>query len=196
MSMAVITSDPDQQKHWTAAELRAIPDDRNRYEIVDGELLVTPAPVFSHQRLVVQIFRHLDRYLSGTSIGELVISPADIELADDTVVQPDVFVVPLVDGVRPRNWRDVTGLLLAIEVLSPSTARADRTVKRRRYQREGVPEYWIVDGDARVVERWRPEEERPEMMSDWLEWQPDQSVAALAIDVAKLFTDALGPSLG
>ncbi len=188
MLMAVTTT----QKRWTAAELRAIPEDRNRYEIINGELLVTPAPLFDHQRLVFHIAQQLSLYVASTSIGETVISPADIELADDTVVQPDVFVVPFVDGVRPRTWRDVTGLLLAIEVLSPSTARADRTIKRQRYQREGVPEYWIVDGDARIVERWRPEDERPEVISERLEWKPAASAAALVIDLPKFFTDAIG----
>ena len=107
MHMAVVTtaSDqrPDQDKHWTAAEWRELPEDRNRYEIIDGELFVTPAPIFDHQRLVFQLAQQVSRYASEISIGEAAISPADIELADDTVVQPDVFVVPLVAGVRPRH---------------------------------------------------------------------------------------------
>ena len=86
---------------------------------------------------------------------------------------------------------DVRRLLLVIEILSPATAHADRTVKRRRHQREGVPEYWIVDGDARLVERWRPEDERPEMISDRLEWKPAAAMAPLVVDLAKLFEAAL-----
>ena len=71
----------------------------------------------------------------------------------------------------------------------------DRTVKRRRYQREGVPEYWIVDGDARIVERWRPEDERPEVHSERLDWKPDPSAEPLIIDLPGLFADAVGASL-
>jgi Uma2 family endonuclease len=189
MQMAIVT-DPEH-KHWTAADLREIPDDRNRYEIIDGELFVTPSPSLGHQDLAGHLFLAIHPYLDAHKLGKVFFAPGDIELADDTVVQPDVFVVPFVDGVRPRTWRDVMGLLLAIEIPSPSTARADRTVKRRRFQRQGIPEYWIVDGDARVVERWRPEDERPEIISQRLEWQPDASCSALIIDLPALFADAL-----
>lgn len=179
-------------KHWTAAELRAIPDDRNRYEIIDGELLVSPSPTYAHQRLVTRLLIRINAYLEEHRIGEVIVSPADVELADDTVVQPDVFVAPLVDGKPPRTWKELGRLLLVIEVLSPSTARADRTVKRQRFQREGIPEYWIVDGDARIVERWRPEDGRPEVISETLEWRPNPEFASLTLDLPDLFTETLG----
>ncbi len=186
MSMAVIT-DPDH-RHWTAAELRQIPDDRNRYEIIDGELFVTPSPAPAHQMLSARLFMAIRLYLEAHKVGEAVYAPADVALADDTVVEPDLFVVPPIEGGKaPESWAEAGPLLLAIEILSPSTARVDRTVKRKRYQREGVPEYWIVDGDARVVERWRPEDERPEIISESLEWTPDVSIPPLVIDLATVF---------
>jgi Uma2 family endonuclease len=189
MRMAVISSDSDpvRRKRWTAADLRQIPDDRHRYEIIDGELFVTPAPSLRHQEISARIFMSIRLYLEANRIGNVVFAPADVVLADDTVVEPDVFVVPLVDGKPPERWEDVGRLLLAIEILSPSTARADRTVKRLRYQREGAPEYWIVDGDARIVERWGPEDERPEIVTEKLQWWPDQSLPPLVIDLAVLF---------
>jgi Uma2 family endonuclease len=190
MSMAVVID--TSHKHWTAADLHEIPDDRNRYEIVDGELFVTPAPSFVHQRLSVHFFRVVDAFLQAHRIGEVIYAPADVELANDTVVEPDLFVVPPIDGKPPRSWQEVGRLLLVIEILSPSTARVDRTVKRRRYQREGIPEYWIVDGDARVVERWRPEDDRPEIISEMLEWRPDPDLPALRIELQGLFAAALG----
>lgn len=189
MSMAMAGT---ERKHWTAADLRAIPDDRNRYEIIDGELFVTPSPLWSHQILAQEIFRLLDPYLRTHQIGQMIWAPADIELADDTVVEPDLFVVPLVEGRQARSWEDVGRLLLVVEILSPSTARADRTVKRRRYQRERVPEYWIVDGNARVVERWCPDDERPEIISDSLPWQPDLALPALIVDLPVMFTTVFG----
>jgi Uma2 family endonuclease len=79
-----------------------------------------------------------------------------------------------------------------IEVLSPTTARADRHVKRRLYQRERVPEYWIVDVDARLVERWRPEDQRPEILAEQLAWQPEPSQPPLVIDLAGYFREVLG----
>ena len=83
-------------------------------------------------------------------------------------------------------------LLLATEVLSPSTARADRTVKRRRYQRYGIPEYWIVDVDARIIERWMPSDERPEVLHETLVWQPEPGAPGLTIDLSELFREILG----
>lgn len=77
-----------------------------------------------------------------------------------------------------------------MEVLSPSTAHADRTRKRVTYQREGVPEYWIVDPYSRIVERWRPEDERPDVLADRLTWTPRGGIAPLVIDLAALFASA------
>jgi Uma2 family endonuclease len=82
---------PQAAQRWTPAMVRALPDDGNRYEVVAGELLVTPAPSFDHQQTVAR--------------------------------QPDVFVAPRLQGRRPKHWSDITRLLLAVEVLSPSTAR-------------------------------------------------------------------------
>lgn len=180
-----------ERKHWTVADYMALPDDGKRYEVIDGELFVTPAPIADHQRLVFALGRRLATYLDAAPVGEVLLSPADIEFAADTVVQPDVFVAPLVGGARPRSWKDITGLLLAAEVLSTSTRRVDRTVKRRRYQRAGVAEYWIVDGDARLVERWRAADERPEILSDELVWQPDAAHESLRIDLPAFFASAL-----
>jgi Uma2 family endonuclease len=153
---------------------------------------VTPAPSWGHQDLSKHLLLVLDAYVTAHRLGKLLMAPADVELSDDTVVEPDLFVVPLVDGKPPQSWQDVGRLLLVVEILSPSTARADRTVKRPRYQREAIPEYWIVDGDARIVERWRPEDERPEVLTDRLAWNPDSAIAPLLIDLAALFTAAVG----
>lgn len=182
---------PELLERWTAARVRELPEDGNRYEVVDGELLVTPAPSFDHQEAAGRMLIALQAYLNGGSVGAVVMSPADIELDPATLVQPDVFVVPLEGGRRPKRWVDIRGLLLAIEVLSPSTARADRTIKRRRYQRAGVPEYWVVDLDARLVERWRPDDVRPEVLTEKLAWQPDASKPPFELDLPKYFAQAL-----
>lgn len=182
---------PELLERWTAARVRELPEDGNRYEVVDGELLVTPAPSFDHQEAAGTLLIALREYLSGRMLGAAVMSPADIELDPATLVQPDVFVVPLEGGRRPKRWVDIRRLLLAIEVLSPSTARADRTIKRRRYQRAGVPEYWVVDLDARLVERWRPADERPEVLTDRLAWQADPSAPPFELDLPRYFAQAL-----
>jgi Uma2 family endonuclease len=91
-----------------------------------------------------------------------------------------------------KKWEEALPLRLAAEVLSPSTARADRIVKRRRLQRAEVPEYWIVDLDARLVERWRPGDRRPELLEDRLEWRPEPSLEPLALDLPALFREVHG----
>ena len=178
---------PQATHFWTPDEVRALPDDGRRYEVIAGELLVTPAPGFPHQEAVVILVGTLGDYVRRNRVGHASISPADLTPEPGALVQPDAFVVGLVDGRRPRNWSDIERLLLAIEVLSPSTARADRTIKRRLFQRAGVPEYWIVDLEARIIERWRPGDDRPEILTEQLEWAPEPEVAPLVINLPELF---------
>ena len=107
-------------------------------------------------------------------------------------MQPDLFVIPQRVEGQPRSWAEVKELLLVIEAISPSTARADRLDKRLIYQDEGVDEYWIVDADARLVERWRPGDSRPEIISATLEWQPRADIEPLQIDLPALFDEVVG----
>jgi Uma2 family endonuclease len=182
---------PAAQNEWTAERVRLLPDDGKRYEVLDGELFVTPAPSAGHQRALAALFRLLDPYVHEHRIGELLWSPADIEFSPRRLVQPDLFVAPHIGGRRARTWREIRGLILAVEVLSPSTARADRQVKSRIYMEEDVAEYWIVDLDARVVERWRHGEARPEILSRSLGWRPRADIPALEIDLPDYFRLAL-----
>lgn len=174
---------------WTAAMVRALPDDGFRHEVIDGEHIVTPAPSWTHQRAVLQLARRLMDYLAQHPVGEVIISPADIEFDEHNMVEPDLFVVPLPGGKRPRAWEDVRALLLAVEVLSPSTFRTDRFRKRRLYQQNSVPEYWIVDFDARVFERWRAGEDEGAVLTERLVWQPDAAIPALTFDLGEYFRD-------
>ena len=118
----------------------ALPDDGQRYEVLDGELFVTAAPSWDHQSAVMAIIARLLMYVNEHHIGWLRTSPADITFSARRLVQPDMFVVPWREAGPPRAWQDVTELLLAVEVLSPSTARADRHRKCLIYQSQRVPE--------------------------------------------------------
>ena len=178
---------PHATLRWTTDMVQSLPDDGNRYELVDGALLVTPAPVPIHQRAVGLLARLLTEYVDQLRLGEVFESPADVQLEPETIVQPDVFVVPLAGGRGPGAWSELSLLLLVIEILSPSTARHDRVTKRRFFQRVGVPEYWIVDADSRVVERWRPGDERPEVLDATLAWHPEGAAAPLVLDLAAFF---------
>ena len=182
---------PHAARHWTADDVRALPDDGNRYEVVDGELLVTPAPTWPHQRAVLALVRELDAYVRRLRIGEVLISPADVALGQ-SMVQPDVFVTAHDASAPPGSWEQLAPLRLAIEILSPGTARHDRLTKRRLYQRHGVPEYWIIDIDARAIERWRPGDERPEWLGERIAWQPEGATEPLVIDLEPLFREITG----
>jgi Uma2 family endonuclease len=180
------------KRRWTAAEVRALPTEPGtRIEVVDGELLVTPSPSYAHQRAVAYLLVQLREYLQRLRAGDVLPGPADVELDPSTLVQPNLFVIPLVDGRPPREFGDVNQLLLAIEVLSPTTGRHDRVVKRPRYQRAGA-EYWIVDLDARLVERWRPSDDRPAILIEQIEWTAPGAPEPLAIDLNDLFAEAHG----
>jgi len=182
---------PATRQRWTAEEVRALQDESRawpRYELIDGELLVTNAPRAQHQRAVAALFLRLSEYLAREPIGEVLFSPADIELEPETIVQPDIFVLPLVGGRRSPEWKDVKSLLLACEVLSPNTARDDRVTKRRFFSRVGVGEYWVVDLDAEIVERSGPSDDRVELITDTVIWKPDVAAMPFSLDLAVFFS--------
>jgi Uma2 family endonuclease len=177
---------PDTARRYTVDEVLAFPDDGNRYELVHGELLVTPSPAQPHQIIVGLLHVGLFQYLIPfADVARVFVSPADIIWSAEDHVQPDLFVVPAHEVTG--DWRDCQTLLLAVEVVSPSSARADRVKKRRLYQKRGVGTYWVVDADAEMVEAWHPEDERPEIVTDVLRWQVGAEAPVLEIGLGDLF---------
>jgi Uma2 family endonuclease len=166
--------------------VRALPDDGNRYETVHGELLVTPAPRVWHQEIVFRLGHELHEYLVAIDFGHLFQSPADISWGDDILVQPDLFVVTR-EQARSLDWSKMQSLLLTIEVLSPTTARYDRYTKRRLYQEVGIPCYWIVDPDEKLVEVWTPESLFPTVERGRVKWKPHGVEEEFALDLKELF---------
>lgn len=177
---------PDLARRYTVEEVLAFPSDGNRYELVHGELLVSPAPRVAHQVVLGRFHIKLASYLEPlSSIAQVFLSPADISWGPEDLVQPDIFVVPTheISG----TWKTFQTLLLAVEVLSPSTARYDRITKRRRYQEQGVVTYFAVDADARLVEVWHPRDDRPEIVTDRLTWRVSPQAPELVIELDELF---------
>ncbi|HEX9894755.1 MAG TPA: Uma2 family endonuclease [Gemmatimonadales bacterium] len=173
--------------YYTAEMVRAMPEDGKRYEVIRGELLVTPVPRQGHQQLVHRLGMALQDYLERERVGHLVMAPADVSWGSrDTLVQPDLFVVPLEDS-HAGNGEEFQTLLLVVEVLSSATARADRFTKRREYQSRGVPAYWIVDGEERRVEIWTPEAELPAVVFTEVSWQPEGGRKPFALSLTELF---------
>jgi Uma2 family endonuclease len=182
---------PAVERRWTLREVRALIDENPlltpRYELVDGELLVTPSPVSRHQMAVGRLLIALVTYCDAERVGKALTSPCDVELEEESLLQPDIFVVPAAEWRRLGGGLPVRELSLVVEVLSPSSSRHDRVRKRPVYQRN-VPEYWIVDLDARLVERWRSGDERPELVTMSLEWRPDGAASPFVLDVERYFT--------
>jgi Uma2 family endonuclease len=179
--------------HWTAEEVRNLQDESNawpRYELIVGELYVTPSPGWWHNRVAFELAMILTPYARAAGIGDVLVSPSDIELDEESVLQPDVFVYPPMAVLdETTSWRDIRSLLLAIEVISPSSVRTDRTVKRDQYMRMPVDEYWVVDLDGRHVERWFKERANVEVARETLLWHPTGAAEPLTIDLPKLFID-------
>jgi Uma2 family endonuclease len=182
---------PLLKRRWSVDDLEDLPDDGNRYEVIDGELFVTPAPAFQHQAAVGELHVALREYVRREAIGYAFGSPIDVTFSSARVVQPDVSVVPLVNGRRPNKFDEAGRLLLAVEVLSPSTARADRVAKRVVYRDENVPEYWIVDLDARTFERSTPANPRPEVIADQIVWRPEGAASPFVLDLTSYFAAVL-----
>ncbi len=180
--MGMPVHQPHQQ--WNADMVRSLPDDGQRYELIDGVLLVSPAPSWRHQRAVRTLLIAVHSYCERHDLGEALASPADIELSPHDIVQPDVFVTPTITA----SWAEARELRLAVEVISPSSTHTDRFVKRPRYQRERVPEFWIVDPDTRVFERWRPDDDQPEIVTDVMMWRPVLGVPPLSINLDEYFS--------
>lgn len=132
-----------------------LPDDGNRYEVIDGKLFVTPAPSELHQDAVGELYLRLRAYADPLHLHVFFAHTA-VTFSARREVQSDLLVLPSRDGQRVRVFRDVRKLALAVEVLSPSTVRTDRYIKRRLFASEGVPKNWIVDTAMRLIERWRP----------------------------------------
>lgn len=181
-------------RYWTPEDVWALPEDGKRYECIAGELLVTPSPSYDHQYVLMGFLERLVPYVRRGGLGVAMVSPADVRLRADSVVQPDLFVAaPRTPGERIRDWADIGALLLAVEVVSPTTATYDRGLKRRFYQTAAVDEYWVVDPGARLVERWRPNDSAPAILRDALTWLPAGTAAQgpLVIDLPALFAAAL-----
>jgi Uma2 family endonuclease len=173
---------------WTYSEYARLPDDGNRYEVIDGEVLVTPAPGSRHQRIAFRLIRLLEEYVSANGLGEMLWD-VDLLFVEGQFLRPDMLFVPVSQavGVTDRGMEGVPGLI--VEVLSPSSASIDLVKKPRRYADFGVPEYWVVDPVERRVLVWRfaAGVTEPESSRDVLRWRPVPAVQALELDVAALF---------
>lgn len=155
---------------FTYADYKLLPEDV-RCEVLDGELLMTPAPTASHQRILGRLYLRLGNHVAAGGLGELLPAPTDVILSEENVVQPDILFV----GKDRLGIIDPAGGVngapdLVIEILSPSTAGRDKVLKRKLYAVFGVREYWVVDPAARSIELMLY---APTGMETWRVFPPD-----------------------
>jgi len=179
---------PATIRRWTKERVLALPPAYGtRFEVVAGELLVTPAPTAWHQSVHWRLTTALSDYLQPLGLRETMRNTAaDISWTKDDLVQPDIFVVAPED--LSLDWKTYQHLRLVVEVLSwPSSRRADRGPKRRLYQTHGVETYWVVDPDRHVVDVWRPGDAEAHVVADTLLWRVTPEAPELRIPLDEIF---------
>jgi Uma2 family endonuclease len=174
---------------WRAEDLDTLPDDGNKYEVVAGQLYVTPNGSIPHASVIHEFFHVLDAYVRTHGLGRTWLNIADLKFSPADRVMPDLAVIPRPEAGR-ETWDERDRPFLVMECLSRTTAWRDRAVKRTLYRGQGIPEYWIVDRWERTVTVVRPgQEDRVE--KETLVWSPVGAAESLSIDLPALFRAAL-----
>jgi Uma2 family endonuclease len=163
----------------------AMPDEGNRDEVVYSELLVTPALRPWHQIVVQRLGFAIGTYLQREPVAIVLSSPADISSGPDVLVQPEMSVVTP-EEARTPSWSRMHTLILVAEVLSPSSSRGDRFLKRLRYREAGIPLYWVVDGDA-VGRGVDPSDDFPIIERERLAWHAPSAREQFTLSLEELF---------
>lgn len=185
---------------WTYEEFARLPDDGNRYEVIAGDLYVTPAPSSLHQRVSARLSAIMEHFCEEQGAGVAFHAPYDVIFGDGDYMEPDlIFVRREREDEVIQDHAAVAAPDLVVEILSDSTARRDKGLKRERYALFGVPEYWIIDTDARHVEVYRlsgGDLRLAGAVDDVLRYRPDPRGPELVIDVPHLLrpvNDHSGP---
>jgi Uma2 family endonuclease len=179
---------PPSSFAWTYSEYARFPDDGNRYEVIDGEVLVTPAPSPRHQRIAFLLGMKLEAYVAREQLG-LILPEIDLLFVTGQFLRPDLLFVPdhARAGLTDRGMELVPGLV--VEVLSPTSAAIDRIKKPRRYADFGVPEYWVVDPEEQAVWVWRFADGKTdaERRTDLVTWLPSGATDPFTLELDDLF---------
>jgi Uma2 family endonuclease len=171
-------------KRWTLDEVHSLPDDGNKYELVRGELFVTPPPSENHETILARLTAILAPFVAQHNLG-MVYHPRAVLRFEGSEVEPDLMVRQERRGPG-RDWDDAPIPILVVEVLSGSTRRRDNVQKRALYLDAGVEQYWIVDPEqaaVRVIRRGSEDVVTPTE----LVWSPSGAKAELPIHVPALF---------
>lgn len=170
---------------YTVDDVRAFPPDGCRYELVNGMLLVTPAPSNAHQVVVGRLLAALVGYL-GTDGPGVLVSPGEIEVRPSVHLEPDILVYPA-RFAPSTSWTEISDWWLAVEVSGHSSRRYDRDYKRDAYLALGVREVWLADLDEKCVLVSREAAPRDARRAERLEWHPAEMPQPLIIDLGTVF---------
>ena len=143
-----------EKERYTYDDYQQLPEGAP-YELIQGQLVRTPAPSVQHQRIVAALYRALDTFVRDTEDGEVFFAPTDVRLDEDTVVQPDVLFVAAEHADRVGTQEIGGPPDVVMEVVSPTNSHHDLLRKKTLYEQYDVPEYWIVDPESRTVEVFR-----------------------------------------
>ncbi len=178
----------DVQTKLTYADYLKTPDDE-RYELLSGELIMSPSPREIHQYILGRLYLQLGAFIYGRNLGKVYFAPFDVVLSDTDVVQPDLLFVSYErdEIITPDNVQGAPDLV--VEILSPATAKRDRTFKPDLYAQHGVQEYWIVDPDARTIMVLLRDESRFKVVGIYGEEQTlrSPSLAGFSIALQEIF---------
>ena len=173
-----------QVKRWTLEEVDSLPDDGNKYELIRGELFVTPPPTDDHETIAARLSRILDPFIAANGLGMLY-HPRAVMQFEGSQVEPDLMVRQP-QASRKATWRDAPTPILIVEIASPYTRKRDRIQKRSLYVDAGVEEYWMVDPEENTIASIRAG--RADVVSrDQLVWAPTGAKTALTLDIASIF---------
>jgi Uma2 family endonuclease len=171
-------------KKWTLDEVHSLPDDGNKYELVRGELFVTPPPSDQHETILARLSRLLDPYVAAQGLG-LVYHPRSVLRFEGSEVEPDLMVRQA-SRQKKTSWDHAPRPVLIVEVFSDSTRRRDQLQKRRLYMDAGILEYWMVDPERETITVVRPGVGDQTLRHE-LVWEPRAGVPPLVVRLADIF---------
>jgi len=175
-----------ESRIWTLEELHALPEDGNKYELLHGELLVTPAPTDGHETIAARLTRQLDPFVAAQGLGYVYRPRAVMRVGRDTELEPDLMIRQPHPDIGGGSWDTAPLPILVVEILSRGTRAIDLGRKRVFYLSAGVAEYWVVDGDARTITVHRQGVDAIVATSSF-EWNPPGSTTSLVVDPAAVF---------
>jgi len=173
-------------KRWTLEELHSLPNDGNKYELIRGELFVTPPPNDNHETILARLTRVLVPYVETNGLGH-VYHPRSVFRFEGSEVEPDLMVRQEARGIG-NAWENAPHPILIVEVDSPSTRRRDRAQKKEFYLDARIPDYWIVDPESKTITVVRPGE-ADQNVADFLQWHPAGAAEPFALRVGDVFPE-------